>query len=81
MSDTTGTTETQPRTAAETLEIVRAKAKAARLEANAHWAALREAEAEMLPAKKRYENACSIWHIAHERAEMLEGAVKTLEAQ
>ncbi len=79
-TDTTNT-ETQIRTAAETLEIVRKKAIAAIMESDALWASLKQAEAEMLPAKKRYEDACAIWHIAHERAQMLEGAVKTLEAQ
>jgi hypothetical protein len=75
MNDKLETQEAQPKTSAETLEILRQKAKAARAESDRLWATMKEIE----ELRRKYDVAVHEWHTAFQKTEQLEAAVKLME--
>ncbi len=62
------------------LADLRKRADASKAATDKLWAKVKEAEAAMLPAKRRYEEACAEWHTSYHETERLEGACKVIAA-
>lgn len=62
------------------LADLRKQADASKAATDQLWAKVKEAEAAMLPAKRRYEEACAEWHDSHRISEQLEAACKIIAA-
>ena len=77
-NDTTKQENTQlPRNA---LADMRKRADASKAATEKLWEETKAAEAEMLPAKRRYDEACSKWHDSYRETERLEAACRIIAA-